>query len=238
MMSRSHVVFSFFRYPVHLAPAAFLLTGFQRLLADRDMPSGLIRLMGCGSGDGFSIVPDLRAYCLMRVLSDPRDESRLRQTRFYRAIADPSSEQLHFTLVPLSGRGTWGGKAIFDYCDEPRPGRPFVVLTRARVIPTRAVAFWRRVPGIRDQLRNTEGCLYHIGFGEHPLLTLATLSVWQDLDHMQAFAYRATPHHRAGRASRREGWLSESMFVRFALERIDGDLDPYPRLAALMSPLD
>ena len=227
------VLFSFFRYSGSHVPDAFLRMGFQRFLIDRRMPPGQIRLMGCGSGDGFSVVPDLGAYCLMRVFENPGDEERLRQTRFYRAVAEASTEQLHFTRTPVSGRGTWGGEALFDYRGEQEPNRPLVVLTRARVVPTRARAFWRRVPEIRRQLRDTPGCPFHIGFGEHPLLTLATFSVWEDLARMQAFAYRATPHHRAGRASRQKYWLSESMFVRFAIDRIEGDLARYPRLAAI-----
>jgi spheroidene monooxygenase len=232
------VVFSFFRYSGLRIRDAFLRMGFQRFLIDRRMPTGRIRLMGCGSGDGFSVVPDLGAYCLMRVFADPEDEARLRRTRFFRAVADASTEQLHFTLTPVSGRGTWGGEALFDYRGEQQPDRPLVVLTRARVAPTRARAFWNGVPEIRRQLRDTPGCPFHIGFGEHPLLTLATFSVWEDLARMQAFAYRATPHHGTGRASRQEHWLSESMFVRFAIERIEGDLERYPRLAALMDSLE
>jgi spheroidene monooxygenase len=232
------VVFSFFRYAGLRVSDAFLRMGFQRFLIDRRMPAGRIRLMGCGSGDGFSVVPDLGAYCLMRVFANPGDEARLRQSRFYRAVAEPSTEQLHFTLTPVSGRGTWGGEAVFDYRGGQEPDRPLVVLTRARVAPTRARAFWNSVPEIRRQLRDTPGCPYHIGFGEHPLLTLATFSVWEDLARMQAFAYRTTPHHRAGRASLRDDWLSESMFVRFAIERIEGDLARYPRLGALMEFLE
>jgi spheroidene monooxygenase len=233
MMSSSPVVFSFFRYPAHHVPKAFFVMGFQGAFADRGMPEGLIRLMGCGSDDGFSVVPDFRAYCLMRVLADPCDEARLRRTRFYRTIADPSAEQLHFRLAAVSGRGTWDGEAIFDYRGDAQPDRPLVVLTRARVSPARAMSFWRSVPGIRRQLRDTQGCPYHIGFGEHPLLTLATFSVWEDLDRMRAFAYRRNAHHSASRAARQEAWLSESMFVRFAIEHIEGDVQRYPDLAAL-----
>ncbi|EGV16742.1 hypothetical protein [Thiocapsa marina] len=230
----SQVLFSFFRYPMRKIPGALLLMGFQRLLAGRDMPAGVVRLMGCGSGDGFSVVPDLRAYCLMRVLANPNDEARLRRSRFYRAVAESSSDQLHFTLTPLSRRGTWDGEAVFNCRGASSSDRPLAVLTRARVTPGRALDFWRSVPGIRRQLRDTPGCAYHIGFGEHPLLTLATFSVWDGPASMQGFAYRNTPHHRAGHASRREDWLSESMFVRFALERLEGDLERYPRLAAIM----
>ncbi|UHD16066.1 aminodeoxychorismate lyase [Thiocapsa bogorovii] len=230
----SQVLFSFFRYPIRQVPGALLLMGFQRLLAGRDRPAGVVRLMGCGSGDGFSVVPDLRAYCLMRVLANPNDEARLRRSRFYRAVAESSSDQLHFSLAPLSGRGTWDGEAVFDYRGASSTDRPLAVLTHARVTPGRAIDFWRSVPGIRSQLRETPGCPYHIGFGEDPLLTLATFSVWDAPASMQAFAYRNTPHHRAGRASRQEDWLSESMFVRFAVERVEGHLERYPRLAAIL----
>lgn len=231
----SQVIFSFFRYPLQHAPRALLVMGFQGWINGRDRPDGLVRLMGCGSGDGFSIVPDLRAYCLMRVLDDPGAEARLRRTRLYRAIADPSSEQIHFTLRPISGRGTWDGQQPFDYQGGLDPERPLVILTRARVHARRVHAFWRSVPLIRRHLDTTPGCPFHIGFGEHPLLTLATFSVWENLARMQAFAYRKTPHHRASRDSAQDSWLSESLFARFAIERVEGDLARHRRLAALLA---
>ncbi|TVQ87724.1 MAG: aminodeoxychorismate lyase [Chromatiaceae bacterium] len=232
-MSSNPVCFSFFRYPAAYSPAAFVFMGFRRRFMDRQMPPGLIRLMGCGGGDGFSIVPDFRAYCLMTRLDDPADQAWLRRTRFYRAIAGPSSEQLHFTLRPLSGHGTWDGAPVFTYAGAQQPDQPFVVLTRARVTPRHTAAFWRSVPAIRRHLRETPGCRWHIGFGEHPLLTLATFSVWEDLAQMQAFAYRGTAHHQASRAARQEAWLTESLFVRFAIDAIEGDLQRHPRLVAL-----
>jgi hypothetical protein len=58
------------------------------------------------------------------------------------------------------------------------------------------------------------------------------------LERGQEFAYRATPHHRAASASRQGHWLSESMFVRFAIDRIEGDLERYLRLVALMESLE
>jgi spheroidene monooxygenase len=83
------------------------------------------------------------------------------------------------------------------------------------------------VPKIRRDLLQAPGCLFHIGFGEHPLRTLATFSLWENPEQMRAFAYRQSPHHRTLRAARREDWLSESIFVRFRVVDLAGDLDAW-----------
>ena len=232
-MPTRHVCFSFFRYPAAHAVGTFVLTGFQGFVRDKDMPAGAVRLMGCGGGDGFSIVPDFRAYCLMSALHDPDDMAALRKTRLYRWAAAGSTEQLHFELAPSTGHGTWDGDQLFEYSGHRAGGQPFAVLTHARVSHSRARRFWRSVPAVRDHLKHASGCLYHIGFGEHPLLTLATFSIWNDLPAMQQFAYRHTAHHETSLAARKEHWLTESMFVRFEIERISGDVDRYPALEGL-----
>jgi heme-degrading monooxygenase HmoA len=229
-MATRPVVFSFFRYPVGGALYAFVIMGFQGVLLGRQTDGGPPRLMGCGSGDGFSILPDFRRYCLMTTLSDADDLDRWQRSLPYRRVARTSSEQLHFMLEPASGHGTWDGQPIFDYSGHRVGSRPFAVLTRAQVRPNRAAAFWRGVTGIRRQLQDTRGCAYHIGFGEHPLLTLATFSVWRDLEAMHAFAYRHSVHHSVSRAARAEEWLTESLFVRFKIRQITGDLHRYPKL--------
>ncbi len=203
-MPSNRVIFSFFRYPASHAVSAFLLMGFQGFFRGKDRPGGIIRLMGCGGQDGFSIVPDFNRYCLMSTLTHPEDFEQVRRTNFYQRVARPSIEQLHFMLEPLSGHGTWDGEAIFDYSNRRVGHRPFAVLTHATVNLSRAKAFWRGVPDIRRQLRESPDCAYHIGFGEQPLLTLATFSVWEDLDRMQAFAYRdsLSPPDQPDRASR------------------------------------
>jgi spheroidene monooxygenase len=227
-MPSDRVTFSFFRYPLGYSPVAFVFMGFRRLFIGNDVPSGDIRLMGCGGGDGFSILPDPRTYCLMSALPDAADDQRLRQSRFYQHIAKPSQAQLHIELRPISGHGTWDGREPFRYSRERSAGGPLAVLTRARVRNNQMRPFWRSVPQIRQHLRQAEGCLFHIGFGEHPLRTLATFSLWQDAEQMRAFAYQQSPHHRTLQASRQEDWLSESIFVRFEVLSFTGDLRAWP----------
>jgi spheroidene monooxygenase len=233
-MATNRVVFSFFRYPTSHTLNAFILMGFQGMVRDKTLPPGKVRLMGCGSGDGFSIIPDLRAYCLMSSVPDDGDWDIIQHSRLYRFVARPAIEQLHFHLRPMSGHGTWDGDPLFEYSRAKPGGEPFVVLTHARVARNRTYAFWSHVPAIRRRLAETPGCAYHIGFGEHPLRTLATFSVWEDLESMRQFAYRRSPHHDATRAASADDWLTESMFVRFHIDRIDGDLQRHPRLLQLM----
>lgn len=237
MMPTNRVTFSFFRYPLHRQLGAFLFMGFQRLFDDLAAPAGAVRLMGVGGGDGFSIVPDFSAYCLMNALADPGARAAVYRSSFYRHIAGPSSEQFHLTLTPWSGHGTWDGAEPFAYSGTRPDGAPFAVLTHATVVREHARDFWRSVPAIRADLRASPGCVFHTGFGEHPLLTLATFSIWNGLTDMQRFAYRDSPHQRAQRAARGEGWLSESLFVRFGVTAIEGDLHRHPRLAALRARL-
>lgn len=228
-MPTNRVTFSFFQYPRAYSPVAFVFMGFRRLFIGDDVPDGDVRLMGCGGGDGFSIWPDPRTYCLMSGLPDPADDRRLRASRFYQRIAGPSRRQLHLELEPISGHGRWDGEEPFRYSGNLPADGPIVVLTHARVHRQCMLAFWRSVPAIRNHLRTATGCRFHIGFGEHPLLTLATFSLWDNVEHIREFAYHQSPHHRTLRAARQEGWLSESIFVRFRVLDIDGDLSAWPQ---------
>ncbi len=234
-MRARQVVFSFFHYRVRHVPGAFLLMGFQGFIRNVGMPPGMLnKLMGCGSGDGFSVVPDLSTYCLVHASPDPQTLERLRRSRFYRLVSKPAVTALHFYLTPLSGHGTWGGQELFAYSKRRNPDRPCVVLTRARVARSHLLAFWRHVPIVSEQLHHHSGCCYAQGFGEHPLLSLATFSVWENLEQMRAFAYQHTPHHDTVRLAMRDQWLSESLFARFELERVEGDLQSHPTLERLM----
>jgi spheroidene monooxygenase len=50
---------------------------------------------------------------------------------------------------------------------------------------------------------------------------------------MQEFAYRHSPHHIVIKDAPVRDWMPESMFVRFEIEAIQGDVALYPKLATL-----
>ncbi|MEL6318328.1 MAG: hypothetical protein AAFR16_11905, partial [Pseudomonadota bacterium] len=101
------------------------------------------------------------------------------------------------------------------------------ILTRASVKPRHALAFWRRVPGIRDSLSTgalSGGVrpLFQIGMGERPWINQVTFSVWRDYAHAKAFAYGDGPHRAAIRQVRARDWFNEELYARFEVLSAEG----------------
>jgi len=94
-------------------------------------------------------------------------------------------------------------------------------LTRASIHPLRALAFWRKAPPAEVSLAQAPGCLLAAGLGEAPVLRQATFSIWDSVAAMDAYA-RSGAHLAAIKAAHREGYFSESMFVRFVPLAIQG----------------
>ena len=81
---------------------------------------------------------------------------------------------------------------------------------------------WRMAPAAQASLEQAQGCVLAVGLGEAPLLRQATFSVWDSVAAMEAYA-RSGAHLDAIRAAQREGYFSESMFVRFVPLSVRGD---------------
>ena len=88
-------------------------------------------------------------------------------------------------------------------------------LTRASIRLRHAARFWRHAPATHDGIARAEGCRLAVGLGEAPLLRQATFSLWDNAQAMDAYA-RSGAHLAAIQGAYRQGWFSESMFVRFA----------------------
>jgi hypothetical protein len=103
--------------------------------------------------------------------------------------------------------------------------QPCAILTRARLAPLKAVAFWRAVPAVAAALPAAPGLRFARGIGEAPIGLQATFSVWDDLDAAIAFAYRSPAHLRAIDRTAATGWYSEQLFARFAVIEARGAVD-------------
>ncbi|MGB8649150.1 MAG: monooxygenase, partial [Mycobacteriales bacterium] len=68
-----------------------------------------------------------------------------------------AEESWRVDLVPLSSRGRWSRRAPFGAPTPSRYDGPVAVLTRARLAPSRAVAFWRAVPPVGAALGTADG---------------------------------------------------------------------------------
>jgi len=101
------------------------------------------------------------------------------------------------------------------------PGLPFAVLTRASIVPTKAMAFWRYAPAAQADLLQAPGCLLAMGLGEAPLVRQCTFSLWQDTASMLQYA-RHGAHQVATAAAYKHQFFSESLFVRMQVLQMAG----------------
>lgn len=174
-----------------------------------------VRVLGSGRGGGFGLRPGLDHQGVFMMFDDVADAMRCvwRSPRVA-AYRERAEQCLVAVLQASSARGRWGGQAMRAISPSPGPGEPLVALTRASIRPTQALRFWRHSPASESALAAAPGCRLAVGLGEAPVLRQATLSLWDDVAAMNAYA-RTGAHQRAIEASTREGYFSESMFVRF-----------------------
>lgn len=145
-------------------------------------------------------------------------------------------------LRPLSSRGRWAGVEPFPTRDTmpatlpgggpvSTPGNgpeaavgdgPVLALTRARLRPGRALAFWRAI-GAAAPGPATPGLVAAFGIGEAPIGWQGTVSVWRTQADLAAFAYRHPGHRRAVDRTPIVGWYAEELFARFAVLDVAGD---------------
>jgi len=184
------------------------------------------RLLGSGSGIGFSIRPDLRLWGLFAVWDSEEDWCRFRAgSAVMRQRRRFGEETYSLVLEPVSAHGRWGGVDPFHgLASTPKEDadRPVVALTRASIRPTRQAAFWRAVPGVDATLRDNPDLLFTFGFGEVPLARQGTLSVWRSAAAVRRWAYEGAAHAEVVRRTREERWYSEDLFARFRLRSTEG----------------
>jgi hypothetical protein len=184
------------------------------------------RLLGSGSGLGFSIRPDLRLWGMFAVWDSEEDWCRFRSGSAVMLQRRRFGEETYsLVLEPVSAHGRWGGVDPF----HGLPSAPkvdadptVVVLTRASIRPTRQGAFWRAVPDVEATLRENPDLLLTFGFGEVPLARQGTLSVWRSAAAVRRWAYEGAAHAEVVRRTRQERWYSEDLFARFRLRATEG----------------
>ena len=188
------------------------------------------RLLGTGSGIGFSSRPDFRTWALFAAWEGEEAWERFREgSRVMHQYEQRGREVYSLLLQPTSAHGRWGG--VDPFGELPKEARrsdgaePVVVLTRATIRLRRALRFWSRVEPVDRTLRGHPDLRLTFGVGEVPYLRQATLSVWRSRRAMEEWAYRNPEHRDTIRRTREEGWYAEELFARFRLLRTYGRLD-------------
>jgi hypothetical protein len=217
--------------------------GWLRLVAGatpyKDVPGlTMVKVMGSGHGGGFSLRPSATHQGLICTFSHLDLAQKFLDSSAVQAYRSRARECWTGVLSVQSARGHWDKQAwqvssaqALGVSDDlaaqglGRDGRPhsgpFAVLTRASIMPTKAMAFWRYAPAAQAELDQAPGCLLAMGLGEAPLVRQCTFSLWQDTAAMLQYA-RQGAHQVASAAAYKHQFFSESLFVRMQVLQMAG----------------
>ncbi|MEM5471722.1 spheroidene monooxygenase [Hoeflea sp. AS60] len=218
------VTFSLFRFAtLRKRLWAFSQMGLAKpgLSATPDL--SFFKLMGTGSGAGFSTRPNFGVYTLLAQwpsLDIARERiASASSLSGYRSNAD---QMATLYLEPVSTRGNWDGHHFPIAEGAGNQTMPVVALTRASIRPSKLIRFWSKVPAISATVEAENMRQFMIGTGEIPWLHQVTLSVWQSIEAMESFSRNSATHGEAVRCAYSENWFSEYCFTRFNLLSTEG----------------
>jgi len=217
------VSLSFFRFSSGFDRLwALAMMGAARLSMPRIPGIGFWKLLGSGTGEGFTPLPNTGVYAILAVWSDAATaREQTRKARIFRRYRARATESWTLFLAPTSARGRWSGQSPFQPSVPSGPG-PLAALTRASIRPGKALRFWARVPDISAVIGSDPNVAFKIGVGEVPLLHQVTFSIWPDTASMAEFARHDGPHARAIAAVRAGDWFREELYARFRVIGEDG----------------
>lgn len=230
------VTLSFFRFAsVSDRIWAFGRMGTARRPLSKVPGIGFHKMLGTGTGQGFTPYPNWGVYAILAVWEDldtAREQiSEARVFRRHRAVA---SENYTVFLSAVRARGQWAGTKPFAVGEDwlPAKSEALAVLTRASIKPRYVLDFWNKVPNISSEIPNLDRLRFKMGLGEIPWLHQVTFSIWDNKASMDAFAYSSW-HGAAAKAALKGKWFSEELFARFRVlddEGVWGGQSPIPDL--------
>ncbi len=237
-MSTQVVTLSFFRFARWRDRLwAFAQMGLARPALARIPELRFFKLMGAGTGEGFTPIPDTSAVAILTTWPDLETaRRRTHETAVFARYHARATEAWSIHLMPRSAWGAWARRMPFhptkgDYGDA------VVALTRATIKPTVLLKFWRRVPDISRAIGDDPNVIFKQGVGEVPWLHQMTFSIWPDEATMARFARADGPHARAIRAVRAGNWFAEELYARFAILASEGQWNGGDPLANRRAPV-
>jgi spheroidene monooxygenase len=219
--------------------------GWLRLVSGatpyKDVPGlTMVKVMGSGHGGGFSLRPSATHQGLICTFSRLDLALKFLDSPHVQAYRSRARECWTGVMSVQSARGHWdkqawqasSAQALGASAQNPgtrsaqglqatAPTGPFAVLTRASIVPTKAMAFWRYAPAAQADLGQAPGCLLAMGLGEAPLVRQCTFSLWKDTAAMLNYAHQGA-HQLASAAAYKHQFFSESLFVRMQVLQMSG----------------
>jgi hypothetical protein len=201
------------RLPGHAVPAALVRMALDPSRLRRVPGLRFAKLLGTGTGRTFTLRDaDPRTWALLSVWEGAPGEPAV--VRRWRGLA---AEEWSVLLRPLAARGRWSRREPFGRPSSRPWSGPVAALTRARLVPRKALTFWRAVPPVSADLHDGPGLRFALGVGEAPVGLQGTFSVWESAGALNDFAYGRPAHAEAIRRTAAEGWYAEELFARFAV---------------------
>jgi spheroidene monooxygenase len=203
---------------------AFAQMGLAKPALRKTPDLGFFKLMGTGSGAGFSTRPNFGVYTLLAEWPSMEiARKRITSAASLDGHRQTADRMATLYLEPVSTRGHWDGHHFPVAADAGVQNLPVVALTRATIRPSKLLRFWSHVPAISATVEGEQMRRFMIGTGEIPWLHQVTLSLWQSVEAMERFSRESKTHGEAVRRAYRENWFSEYCFTRFNLLAVDGD---------------
>jgi hypothetical protein len=197
--------------PRHAAEALWRVATQPRTLR---RASGITFTKVLGTAKGFSR-PDPTRWAALTVWTD--------KTQPIHPFDRIAATRCRLTLRPLVSRGRWARREPFGTPHDDKPSGPLLVLTRARLRPSRAPEFWHAIGPVAAALDTTPGLIAAFGVGEAPVAFQGTVSIWADTAAIAEFAYRTAEHVNAVAQTRTHRWYAEELFARLAILDVSGD---------------
>ena len=185
------------------------------------------KLLGSGTGQGFTPIPNWGVYGILGVWASQEDaENGIEKLQPFNAYRARASESATLFLRASSARGQWSGSLPFEIQSTnptmSQTSGPVAILTRATVKWRKIPQFWRHSPAISGRIGTNPDVMFKIGLGEVPLRQQLTFSVWPDIVRMAEFAHHNGPHRTAVQHVRSGNWFKEELYARFNIISVDG----------------
>ena len=186
---------------------------------------GLIfyRLLGTGGGNGFSLIPDFSTYAFLGVWKNKEDYVKFsNNNQIYLSYKKKSFKHRNLILKLVKSHGKWSGMNPFvnekkkDYLNKSLD-KKIVVITRATLKWNKLFSFWMAVPFASRAINKAKGVLFYKGIGEWPFIQQATISIWDNFEAVNMFAYKNFQHAKIVKKTRQNKWYKEDLFSRFYL---------------------
>ena len=172
-----------------------------------------IKLLGTGSNNGFSFIPDFSNYVMISSWkNDQFREKFIQKNKLMKSILKRCHERIELKIDPYDYKGSWNNINPFENQSNYRKGK-ILIITRARVKLKKILEFLFSTFKASNSIKDSNA-IYYKGVGELPIIEQSTISIWEDEETMKTFAYRNSEHLKIISKAKKKKWYSEELFVR------------------------